>query len=738
MAVDERYPPLAQLEFPPNDVVVGEDPFAPVPAKVIPSANLAQIGTHLDGLFRMFVSDRRILELKWLRNLRQYLGQHDPEMERSLGPGRSKAYPRITRVKCISLLSHIMNLMFPGNERNWELKASPSPDLDPQDIMAAMQGMMEKNDEAGLNSPPDEEMMEHAINQMAAERAEDLEELIDDQLQEIGGDQTIDYINLNRKVIFSGILYGMGVLEGPFPRSSTTTKWDRDPYSGFPMPQLIDSFKPTLEFLPIWDFYPDLSAKTLRSMDGYFTRKVMSRSQVKQLRSRPGFFVEQIDQFLKNNPIGNYKAQPFEQDLRMMGVKVNVNEQKPETNKYEVIIWHGPLSSKMLALAGVDIPEELQGEDIESEVWMIGGRVIKADMNEWRKLGVENMKTYHAFLFDEDDTSPIGNGLPNNMRDSQMSITASVRMLLDNASVVCGPNLELNTDLLRLDQDLAAIASYKMWYREGTGPDATQPAVRNVPIDSHVDELMKVVDLFMKFADLETFISSAPGTDGNKMPSEPFRTAAGASMLKGQEQLPFKDIIRSFDSFTQSVIQSLVTFNKKFNPDLTPNGDFNVLARGATSLISKEMRGMYADQLAQSLSPAEAMHVDERKMIETRFKVRDMGDCLISADEAKRRQSAQAQEAQEKREMQTEMMRAQIRTELADAMKNIAQAQKNMANADAAKINAALDVLEAGAGGDENVENGEGPGQEEGADAAGGAASGHEGHAGNQGGSPFS
>jgi hypothetical protein len=733
--VDTRYPALAQIEFPPPDVIVNDDPGEPVPTKVIKSEELAQIGNHLDRLFTQFVSDRRILELKWLRNLRQYLGQHDPEMERSIGPNRSKAYPRITRVKAVTLLSHIMNLMFPGNERNWELKASPSPDLDPQDIMQAIQGMMEKNAEAGVDSPPDEEMLEAAIKQMAEERAEDLSELIDDQLQEIGGDQTLDIINLTRKVLFSGILYGLGVLEGPFPRPTTVTQWDKDPYSGFPMPTLIDAFKPTYEFTTIWDFYPDLTAKTLRGMDRYFTRKVMGRSQVKALKKRPGFFSEQIDLYLKQNNVGNYKAQPFEQDLRMMGVKVNVNEQKPEADKYEVIIWHGPLSAKMLELAGVDIPDELKGEDIEAEVWMLGGRVIKADMNEWRKLGVENMRIYHYFLFDEDDTSPIGNGLPNNMRDSQMSITASVRMLLDNASVVCGPNLELNTDLLRLDQDLAAIAAYKFWYREGTGPDAAQPAVRNIQIDSHIDELMKVVDLFMKFADLETFIGSDPGSNMNKMPSEPFRTAAGASMLRGQEQLPFKDIIRSFDSFTQSVIQALVTFNKKFNPDLTPKGDFNVIALGATSLIAKELRGQYADQLAQSLTPAEAVHVDERKMIETRFKVRDMGDCLISSEEAKRRQAAQAQESQEQREMQTEMLRAQIRTELASAMKEIAQAQKNLANADATKINAALDILEAGAGGDAN---GEGTEPAEGADGADGSASDGQGDTGDQGPPSFS
>jgi hypothetical protein len=61
-------------------------------------------------------------------------------------------------------------------------------------------------------------------------------------------------------------------------------------------------------------------------------------------------------------------------------------------------------------------------------------------------LARREVKTIHPFLFDEDDTSPIGQGLPNVMRDSQMSIAAATRMLLDNASVVCGPNLELNMD----------------------------------------------------------------------------------------------------------------------------------------------------------------------------------------------------------------------------------------------------------------------------------------------------
>ena len=693
ITTDIKGPASATAEQMPPDVMVNNPEQAPVP--VIRSEELRQLGQNLDKLFMQYVSDRRIAELKWLRNLRQYLGIYDPDIEKEMSVNRSKAYPRITRVKCISVLSRIMNLMFPGNERNWQLQASPSPDMSPDDVMEAIRRMMQKAQEAGLPPAMDDEIVRQAVYNLANERAEQLSTLIDDQLQELGGDQTLDYVSLARKVAQSGILYGLGVLKGPFVRQAQTTRWQMDPYTGQPAPVVTTTYKPMFEFMPIWDFYPDMSAKTFAQMDGYFSRVVMSRSQIHKLADRPDFFADQIRKYLGSHPQGNYRPQPFEMELRAMGVKVNVNEMKSETTKYEILVWNGPVGGAFLQMAGVEVPEDRLGDDIEAEVWMIEGNIIKADMNPWRKIGVE-VKTIHTFLFDENDTSPVGDGLPNVVRDSQMSISAATRMLLDNASVVCGPNLELNTDLLRPDQDLTSTSAYKIWYREGTGPDAQQPAVRNLQIDAHLDDLLKTIELFMKFADLETFVGPATGGDMEKGFSEPMRTAAGASMMRGDAALPFKDIIRNFDIFTQSVINSLVQFNRKFNPDRAPEGDYNVIARGATSLIAKEVRGMQVDQLAATLTPEEKMHIDERKLVEARIKVRDLGELLVSADEAKRRQQQAQQAQQAMMRQQEEQAAAMVRKTLSDAYKNIAQGQKNTANAEAATITAALDMLEAG------------------------------------------
>ena len=681
---------LAIIE--PPSVKVEHNSDAPI--KVISSRDLQQLGQNLDRLFTQYVSDRRIAELRWLRNQRQYLGIYDPETEKELNPNRSKAYPKITRVKCISVLARLMNLMFPGNERNWELKASPNPDITLDEVKQAIEEAKKRDADAGEEAELDIMYVQDAITEFMTGRVEKLSSLIDGQLQELGGHQSYDYVALNRKVIQSGILYGMGVLRGPYATPSKTVVWELTP-EGEPKPTTKTVYKPVFEFLPVWDFYPDMSAKRFDSMDGYFTRTVMSRAQVRALANREDFFKDQVKKYLRDNAQGNYRPQPFEMELRAMGVKVNVNEMKSETMKYEIKTWHGQVSGEYLRLAGCDIPDDKLADDMDAEIWMIDGNVISAKLNPWKDLETD-VKTVHVFLFDEDDTSPVGFGLPNAIRDSQMAVSAATRMLLDNASVVCGPNLELNTDLLRPDQDLSSVSAYKVWYREGDGPEAQFPAVRNVEINSHLGDLMKIIELFMKFADSETFVGPATGGDMSQAPSEPMRTAAGASMLRGDAALPFKDVVRSFDQFTQSVIDAMVWFNKTLNPEQAPDGDYDVIARGATSLIAKEIRGAQADQLAATLKPEEMMHVDARKLIDIRLRSRDMENILVSEEEAQRRQKQSDNQAQQAQQKNDEFTDATVRKLLSDAFKNIAAAQKNQATADAATVNAALDLLERG------------------------------------------
>lgn len=683
-----------QDDFKPPAVVVQTTPPDTAPVRQIDPEVMRRVAAELLGRFEDFKRDRQVLEQQWLRNLRQYRGIYDPEDRKKIPQDRSLAYPRITRVKCLSIQARLMNLMFPGNEKNWELTASPSADISPQEVMQAIQQLQQADQDAGVEPRPlDRETVRIAVQKVADERAREMELEIEDQLQEIGGDQTTDYISMVRQVVRSGVIYGVGVLEGPFAVEASVVTWDMGP-DGQPQVQEQSTFKPRFEVLPVWDFYPDLSAPSFGAMGAYFTRKVLPKSAFKDLRKIEGYIPSAIDYCLRYNPDGNYKALSYEADLRSMGATEEIANVRNGRDRFEVICYNGRLTGEDLRKMGAEVADADLVEDLDAVIWLCGDKVIRADINPWRKLG-KSVRMVHTFVLDADDTGLIGESTPSVVRDSQLAVSAAARMLLDNASVVCGPQLEVNRDLLALDTDVTAVHAYKIWIRDNTSGDNQTPAVRNVVIPSHMTELLQIIELFMRFADLETFVGPAAGGDQQRGYAEPMRTAAGASMLRADAALPFKDIVRNFDSFTQSLILSLVEFNRAFNPKLR-DGDINVVARGATSLIAKEVRGMQLDQMAATLSPEDRIQIDERKFIEQRLAVRDLQGLLVSPDEADRRKNANAARMQASEEQQKQMMQAQIRKVLADAFKAVSQAKKNDAAADASAIQTALEVLERG------------------------------------------
>ncbi len=675
---------------PPTVAVPGDGPV-----RSVDTAGLRQLGQKLSKTFAAYKSDRVIQEERWLRNLRQYLGYIDPDIESRMDPMRSKAYPKVTRIKCISTLARIMDLMFPSDDRNWTLEADPSADMKMEDVMLAIKKAQDRDQQAGSQPAPlTAEYVTSAVKEMAMERAANFSGLIDAQLQELGGDQSYDYVAINNEVVASGILYGIGVARGPYVREEKYTSWKWDEKKQQPVADTGTHYKPQFEVLNVWDYYPDLSAKRLENSDGYFTRTVMSKAQLRKLADREDFFGDVIRSYLtRMQGKGNFVQQKFESELRSMGIKQNVNEYKSETTKFEVITWHGMLDGGFLRMAGIEVPQSKVADQLEAEIWMIDDQVIKASLNPWAELNM-SVRTIHTFIFDKDDTAPIGFGLPNIMRDTQMAICAATRMMMDNASVVCGPILELNTALLRADQDMTALSPWKIFYRDDEGQTAANPAVREIIIKSHIDELSKIIDMFIKFADMETFVNPMTGGDMSKMPSEPMRNAAGASMILGNAALPFKQIIRNFDKFTESMILSVVQFNVKFNEEKVKEASYQVIARGATSLIAKELRGMQIDYLSSSLTPEEKLHVDERKLVEAKFKVRDFAGMLVSVEEYMRRKSAQDQAAGLVQQLQQQNQEATTRNMFAQAYKAMTQGQKNQVTANADAVAMAMDILQ--------------------------------------------
>lgn len=658
---------------------------------------LQSVAERLSAKFARFAGERRGAEKVWMQNLRQYLGKYDPEIESRLDKDRSHTYPRLTRVKVVSLVSRLMALLFPTGEKNWGLGSSAVPDLDVEGLTAAFTLWAQENPDA----PVTEDNIDRVISTWAINRAKKAETVIDDQLRSAGGTPDVDYVALVRKVVFSAVLYSVGVLRGPMTKQFTAAKPKRLPNGQWTIEQTT-AYTPFFEFVSVWDYFPDMSAKDFASMDGQFERHVLTKAQLTELKARPDYFGNEISSVIAAIPDGNWVRRDFEGTLAQMANNGDQAVGSSTTGKYEVLSYTGPVSGSDFAAAGGVVKDTDLDLMFEANVWVVKDTVIK-----FVKIPFPSTtKWYHQFVFEEDEVNLMGSGLPPIMRDSQLAVCSASRMLMDNAAVCCGPQLEVDLSRLRSDQDIKTVTAFKIWYLEGDTAynNTSGRAINNVSIDSHIGELLQVIDLFRNLADTETFVGPTTGGDMESAPSEPMRTTAGASMILGNSALPFRDIVRNFDSFTMSVIDALYQWNLAFNGTQV-QGDLQPVARGATSLIAKEVRAIALDNLANTLTDEEKDWIDWGSMIKNRIQVRDLtaSEVLVSDEEAKRRADAKAQAQQSQLDLATRNTEAVIRDTLANAFKNIAQGKKNLGGAQISEFQAVVASLEKGI--DPNVAN---------------------------------
>lgn len=667
---------------------------------VIDVQKIQDFGRRLFNLFGQHVSDRKYAEEKWLQNLRAYRGIYDPEILALIGKDQSKAYPKMLRWKLIGTVARLMQMLFPSTEKNYSVRPSPLPDLSItqlQEVLDTLVNLTAERDQV----PPEQvtlkdEDIEKAIYEYAAHKAEYMEKKVDDDLAEM------DYVALVRRVVFSACLYSLGVLKGPFHVKVKARSWKRDQFTGKYTAIEVDKFKPRFDFLRLWDYFPDLTANTLKEQDGTFERHVMMRQQVEELIDRPDFIKDRIETWLRNHPTGNYKPQWWETVIKGEPKSDRVPVVNTEGRKYEVLSYWGAVTGHELRAAGVAVTDAQLSRSFTANVWHLEDTIIKCKVTP---LG--EVPQYHWFMFEEDDLSVLGNSQADTLRDSQISICETARAALDNMSVI-GPMAVVNDDLLTPGQD-TKIVKHKTWHIEGLSSNQNlNAAVGNVSIDSHLTELQALLQMFMEFANQESGLPPPSVGDTSGGGSEALRTSKNASMFLGAAALPLRDTVRNFDAFTVSVIGALVEWNKRFDPNPVRDGDMDIIPRGSTSLVAKEVLAGNLAEFRASITEDELPDVNPRKMLMVRAKANDIpvDEVLEDEDVAAEKRKAQQQAAQSQQALQETLVRAQVQEIIANAVNKLAAARKADATVatDAEKLeqSAAALILEAVSTGNEH------------------------------------
>lgn len=529
---------------------------------------------------------KRDLEERMLEGLRQRKGEYNPDKLAEIQKqGGSEVYIQMTSVKCRAATSWLRDtLLGSGNDKPWSLSPTPEPDLAPevvQELQNAMtQQLMQQMQMGGVM--PDEQTMQMAASQMkdkaarqikdeARKRVERMETKMEDQLIEGGFIKALD------QFLDDVATFPFAVIKGPVKRMRKDLKWE--------MGQLVptETIRNEWERVDPFDIYWAPWASKID--DGYvIERHRMTRDSLESLIGVEGYSEAAIRTVLGDFESGNLNEWLFTDTAQADAEGKNTTRTSSNTDLIDALqLWDSVIGKDLLDW-GIEADEEIDPHlSYPCEVWLIGSTVIKAVLN-YDPLG---RKPYFATSYEAIPGAIAGNGVTDLCRDTQDMVNASARALANNMGISSGPQVGVNVSRLPAGEDLTQMYPWKIWqfqssdYNDGSAPiNFFQP-------QSNAGELMKVFEMFSLRADEDTMIPKYM-TGGHQAGAS--RTSSGLSMLISNAGKGIKQVINNIDTnIITPIIERLYQDNLRYSEDPDLVGDVHVIARGAASLVVKEM-----------------------------------------------------------------------------------------------------------------------------------------------------
>ena len=514
------------------------------------------------------VGKRSQIEQRWLNDIRQYHGEYaaDEAAELSRNKG-SQVFVNITRNKTNAAEARLQDMLFPTDDRNFGIYPTPIPELD---------SMAKQEPQTAEEVGPVE--VARRIQNNAEQAAGMMQDVIDDQLVESR------YHIKARDVIHDACQLGTAVIKGPIIIGRTKKRWDSMP-DGMSVLQVVESLAPTVERVDPWDFFPDMSAKTIAEAEFVFERRRLSKKQLRDMAKLPGILVSQLKEVVRAGVKTSHIAKDFTDDIRNITGINTVGE----GNKYEIWEYHGPISKSELidAMALTDegeyneIETDELDDEIEATVFFCGNNVLKVALNPMDS----DERPYSAFNWEKDESSIFGFGVPCLMRNPQKVINASWRMMMDNAGLSVADQIVVNKEIVSPADGSWDMAPKKVWNLVDKTRSVGE-AFASFSTPSHQTELANIFNMARQLADEET---NLPLIAQGEMAPHMTKTSSGMAMLMNSSNIVLRKAVKNWDDdITRPLITRFYDWNMQFSDRPEVKGDFSIEARGSGALLVRE------------------------------------------------------------------------------------------------------------------------------------------------------
>ena len=421
-----------------------------------------------------------------------------------------------------------------------------------------------------------------------------MEKLIHDQIEESNGASEL------RSALFEASMLGTGIIKGPFNFNKTLNKWDEEE-DGTRTYNPLEVRVPRIEFVSIWDFFPDPVATTMEECEYIIHRHRLNRSQFRALSKMPYFDKDAIRDCLMMG--GNYEKRGYEDEIR----DEEMDEQAP--SQYEVLEYWGIMDAEYLREVGVELEDNIDDlDELQINAWVSNGKVLRVVVNPFTPHRIP----YHAFPYEKNPYSFFGVGIAENMNDSQQIMNGHARMAIDNLALSGSLVFDVDESALVGGQSMDIFPG-KVFRRQAGMPGQ---AIHGVKFPNTSTENMMMFDKFRQLADEQTGIPSY--SHGQTGVQSMTRTASGMSMLLGAASLNIKTVVKNLDDFLLKPLgEAYFQWNMQFLEDkLGVVGDLEIHASGTNSLMQKEVRSQRLTMFLQTVqNPAIAPFVKMSKLI---------------------------------------------------------------------------------------------------------------------------
>ena len=252
---------------------------------------------YINSAYQRSKDARLTDEERWLESYRNYRGLYGPDVQFT-DTEKSKAFVKITKTKVLAAYSQIIDVLFAGSKFPIGIEARKFPNnvagevsYDPQALTTEKvkeKTGMDYEVPRTIKRPQiakdlgvykdrvgpiqDELELGPGINpgsitfEPAKKAAQTLEKKMHDQLEESAASKHL------RSMSFEMALFGTGIIKGPFAFDKEYPRWNSEGEYD-PLFETI----PKIEYVSIWDFYPDPDARNMDETEFTLQRHRLNR-----------------------------------------------------------------------------------------------------------------------------------------------------------------------------------------------------------------------------------------------------------------------------------------------------------------------------------------------------------------------------------------------------------------------------------------------------------------------------